>query len=117
SIRTFEMLRRPDTVRIIGVLGDRIVTLDEQQPGGIVRKGCLPGGRVDPSDPTVVSAARREFLEETGYVFETMELLDVVQPEPKIEWFVHTFVAQNMLKKLPPISDPGERITVGTSSF
>ena len=58
SVKTFEMLRRPDTVMVIALdeAGDALV-IDEKQPGGIVRKNHLPVGRVDSSDESVLVAA------------------------------------------------------------
>lgn len=117
TYETFEMLRRPDTVMILALDGDTVVTIDEQQPGGIMRKNHLPVGRVDESDVSVEAAARRELMEETGLIFRNWRLIDVFQPEAKIEWFVHTFVATDLLKTVAPSLDPGEKIIVKRSSF
>jgi 8-oxo-dGTP pyrophosphatase MutT (NUDIX family) len=42
--------------------GDRVLLVHHQQ----LRRWLQPGGHVEPSDATVVEAARREVLEETG---------------------------------------------------
>ena len=94
SVKTFEMLRRPDTVMVIALdqAGD-VLVIDEKQPGGVVRKNHLPVGRVDSSDESVLVAAQRELREETGCTFANWRLLDVVQMDKKIEWFTYLFLA------------------------
>ena len=115
SVKTFEMLRRPDTVMVIALdeAGD-VLVIDEEQPGGIVRKNHLPVGRVDPSDESVLAAAQREFSEETGWTFPDSywRLLDIVQMEKKIEWFTYLFLATGALHRAVQHLDAGEDITV-----
>ena len=81
SFETFEMLRRPDTVKIIPIvtaeearsLGfeaseTQIIVTKQEQP----RKDCFydyPGGRMDEEDADELVAAKRELLEETGLSF------------------------------------------------
>lgn len=113
STATFEMLRRPDTVCILATSEDhKIVACDERQPGGIVRKNHLPVGRVDPEDESVLAAAKRELVEETGMEFSRWDLIEIVQPDAKIEWFVYTFLARGLVRKSAPHLDPGEEIEV-----
>ena len=115
SVKTFEMLRRPDTVMVIALdeAGD-VLVIDEKQPGGIVRENHLPVGRVDPSDESVLVAAQRELREETGCTFADSDwgLLDVVQMEKKIEWFTYLFLATGALHRAAQHLDAGEDITV-----
>lgn len=116
SEAVFEMLRRPDTVQVIGVIADNIIILEDEQP----HKGAstsLPGGRVDETDKSVLSAAEREILEETGYVFDNWRLVSVAQPQPKLEWFVYTFVAWNGRRTKRPHLDPGEKIVARLEPF
>jgi ADP-ribose pyrophosphatase len=118
SLYTFEMLRRPDTVVVIAVNDDgRIVTIHEQQPDGIERFDYTPSGRVDPEDESVLAAAQREMKEETGMEFAKWDLIEVNQPEPKIEWFIHVFLARDKTSQIDPKQDSGEKITVGSSDF
>jgi ADP-ribose pyrophosphatase len=115
---TFEMLRRPDTVEIIAIDDDdQIVTIDEDQPGGVKRRGHLPIGRVDQADESILVAAQRELLEETGLIFKDWRLLEAKQPETKIEWFVYVFVASTKLSQEAQRLDAGERIAVRHTSF
>ena len=118
SVATFEMVRRPDTVFVIAVddAGNVLVN-DEEQPGGIVRHGHLPAGRVDPEDATIIAAAQRELREETGWEFADWQLLEVVQPETKMEWFEHLILARRPVRHMPPHCDAGERITARAVSW
>lgn len=111
SIATFEMLRRPDTVIALCVVDGNILVIDEQQPHHGDRVG-FPCGRVDSTDESILAAAQREVLEETGYQFEHWRLVDVKKVTSKIEWFAHTFVAWNVTSEGSPNLDPGEKISI-----
>lgn len=118
SVKTFEMLKRPDTVLIIAVTDDgAILACNEEQPGGIIRKQHLPAGRVDVSDESILAAAQRELKEETGYSFANWRLFDIVQPEKKIEWFVYTFIARSEVGISEPKPDVGEKIELTSVSL
>jgi ADP-ribose pyrophosphatase len=116
SPATFEMLKRPDTVKIIAVKDDKMIVIEETQPS----KGhCVtfPGGRVDKTDNDWLTAAKREMLEETGLSFKNWKLIEVVQPILKIEWFVAWYVAFDLLGSEKPKNDNGEKISVHTCSI
>lgn len=118
STETFEMLKRPDTVIVLGVVDNgKIIVNDEEQPGGVVRKNHLPAGRIDASDPTTLYAAQREMKEETGYEFKDWALVDIFQPEAKIEWFIYFYIARCVVAKSEPTLDAGERITVKEADY
>lgn len=54
----------------------------------------LPGGVVDPGDRDFEAAIRRELLEETGYVFEKVELLGKTCANPSTNNnYIHLFIA------------------------
>jgi len=116
TFETFEMLKRPDTVTVIALDGDDVIVLDEEQPNGIVRRDSLPGGRVDPVE-TPIEAVKRELEEETGYQFNDWILLNVVQPEKKLEWFRYLYVAYNKTSEVETRHGAGERIEVKKISF
>jgi len=111
SKTTFEMLRRPDTVEVIAVVDDRILVLNDEQPHRGARLG-FPGGRVDDIDEDITLAAKRETLEETGHAFKNWRLVKVWQPQTKIEWFIHLFIAWDVASTTEPHLDAGEKITV-----
>lgn len=113
---TFEMLKRTDTVSVICVPDGKILVIDDEQPHLGLRQS-FPGGRVDATDITIKSAAEREVLEETGYQFRNWRLIKVWQPYRKMEWFVHVFLAWDVVGKQSPKLDPGEKITVEELDF
>ncbi len=129
STATFEMLRRPDTVKVIAVLTpeeqaqlkdvvnlttsteDKIVITKQKQP----RKDWFydyPGGRVDDEDADELTGAKRELLEEAGLELANWKLIDVKQPFDKIDWLVYTFVASGLVRQAPQSLDGGELIEV-----
>lgn len=116
STETFEMLRRPDAALVIAIDGNQIVMQDEEQPGGIVEKDRLPGGRVEPGESSL-EGAKREVAEELGHEYEKWALLEVTQPAIKIEWFVYVYVAVNKIKEFPTAHEPGEKIQTRLVSF
>lgn len=112
STKTFEMLKRADTVEIIAVHDDKLVVLNEEQPH-LPLHYTLPAGRHDVPGETELEAAKRELLEETGMVFRDWKLLSVVQPFAKTEWFVYQFLATDRVEIKPQDAEQdGEKITV-----
>lgn len=124
SFETFEMLRRPDTVKIIPIVTaeearrlrfkaeePQLIVTKQEQP----RKDCFydyPGGRMDEEDADELAAAKRELLEETGLSFQNWKLVKVEQPFNKIDWLVYTFVATGLLGRTEQSLDAGEKIEV-----
>lgn len=116
SETTFEMLRRPDTVSAIGVVGNKIVVIDDNQPHRGNRLS-FPGGRVDEKDGGTLTAAQREMHEETGYEFQNWRLAQVWQPQTKIEWFIYLFIAWDGAKTAEPHVDAGEKVGIKLLPF
>ncbi|HSW80977.1 MAG TPA: NUDIX domain-containing protein [Candidatus Saccharimonas sp.] len=116
SMATFEMLRRPDTVIIIGVKDGKLVVQKESQPyyGEDI---CFPGGRHDVETEDELDCAKRELHEETGMAFKDFKLVDVRQQGHKIEAFVYVFVATNFIRQDAQHVDAGEKISVELMSF
>jgi len=113
---TFEMLKRPDTVTVIPIAGDKVLTIEDHQPYTGVRLS-FPGGRVDKSDASTLIAAQREVKEETGYEFENWRLVNVTQPHAKLEWFIYFYIAWDGRKTSEPHLDPGEKIALKEQTF
>lgn len=109
SKKTFEKIKRPDTVVVFPVLNDGKIILIKQKQPGTESSVEAPGGRVDAGED-VLSTAKRELLEETGYEAEEYILWDAKHPSNKVDWVVYTFIAKS-LKKVADINlDAGEKI-------
>lgn len=110
STVTFERLKRPNTAQVIPVVGgDKILVIDQEQPDS-KHFTSIPGGRCD-GDEDPLFAAKRELLEETGYVSDDWVLYCEENPVGKMEWTVYTYVARDSRKVQEPQLDPGEKIT------
>lgn len=83
SWATFEKLQWADTVNVIATAGEKIVVLRQKQPDWKKSKNTLAGGRVDEGE-LPLEAARRELLEETGYVSKKWKLWRKMNPYGKI---------------------------------
>lgn len=106
---TFEKIKRPDTVIIFPVLDDgKILLTEQEQPGKEPFIGAA-GGRVDKGE-SILEAAKRELLEETGYEAKDFFLWDAQQPSSKIEWAVYTFIAKGIKEVSDLNLDGGEKI-------
>lgn len=115
--KIFERLKRPDTVSIFPVLPNgKILLIDEEQPGSAGSYLGPAGGRVDEGEE-ILTAAKRELLEETGYEAEEFILWDTEQPVGKIDWAVFTFIAKGLKKTAEPHLDGGEKIKLVEVTF
>jgi len=106
STKTFEMLKRVDTVKVIAVKDGRIVVLEEEQPSHGTYF-AFPGGRHEEEPETEQQAAVRELHEETGFKFKNWKLLEIIQPNDEIEWFIYFFLATELESEDPPAPDGG----------
>ncbi len=66
TIKTFEKAKRPDTVVVFPVLDDGKILLTKQEQPGRGSFIAATGGMMDQGED-VLSAAKRELLEESGY--------------------------------------------------
>jgi ADP-ribose pyrophosphatase len=111
SRETFEMLKRPDSVNVIAVKDDKVIVLEQEQPG-VNFFYSFPGGRHDVESESELQAAKRELVEETGMTFLNWKLISAIQPHWKIDWIVYTFLATGFVSQTAQKLDGGERITV-----
>lgn len=111
SEATFEMLKRPDTIKVLVVKDGKIVLINEEQPD---HKPAIemPGGRHDVPDETELECAQRELHEETGFVCKTWKLLDVQQYHHKIETMLYIYLATDFVRQDEPHLDAGEKISL-----
>jgi len=116
TTKVFEKLKRPDTVIVIPVLNDgRIMLTCEEQPGKKPFIGTC-GGRVDAGEDPL-GAAKREFLEETGYEATDYTLWKAIQPVSKIDWAIYIFIAKGCTQVAGQTLDGGEKIEPFTVTF
>jgi len=116
STETFEMLKRADTAVVIPVVDDKILILIQLQPNRSEAFYSLAGGRRDKGE-TALNAAKREMLEETGYVSRDWKLWQTINPVNKIVWTSYTYIARDCIYWQPPRPDAGEKITTKLISF
>ncbi len=78
----YYVLEYPNWVNVVAITEDEQVIMVKQyrHSGGIVSIE-IPGGVID-GDETPEAAAKRELLEETGYLFEDFELVSTIYPNP-----------------------------------
>lgn len=116
SSATFErVVRKQKTVSVIATVGDKIITLVEEQPGRSLYP-AIPGGAVEDGE-TVRDGAKRELLEESGYRAASLSLFIEGRTGQTIFYHDHVFIARNCKYAKPLKLDPGERIAVRLSTF
>jgi 8-oxo-dGTP pyrophosphatase MutT (NUDIX family) len=95
--RDFYVLEAPAWINISPLTGEGKVVLIRQYRHGL-RDFTLeiPGGMVDPEDPSVAAAARRELREETGYDSDDIVEIGVCTPNPALQANrIHSFLARD----------------------
>lgn len=115
SVAIFEMLKRPDTAVVIPVISDKILILRQSQPNK-PNFLSLAGGRCEPGEKPL-NTAKRELLEETGYVSRDWKLWREINPVGKMIWTIHTYIARDCLYWQTPRPDAGEKITSKLISY
>ena len=111
SIRTIEILKRPDTVVVIPMDEEEIYYCHQSQPHRPEPFLSLVSGRVEPGEAPL-DAAKRELKEETGLASDDWELLQATGVTSKIDWTVHLYVARGVKKIGDQELDGGEKIEV-----
>lgn len=72
----YYVLRSPESVAILALTqANRIPLIRQYRPALKEYSLELPSGHVEPGDTSPETAARRELLEETGYLADNLELL------------------------------------------
>ncbi|MDD5475994.1 MAG: NUDIX hydrolase [Syntrophales bacterium] len=109
----FIVLQSPDWVNVIPLTPDKEVVMISQWRHGIRRPTLeLPGGVVDEGE-TIMKAAKRELLEETGYVADELISLGSVHTNPAFfNNLCHTFLAKNVCRRQKQDLDDKEDIEV-----
>lgn len=107
---------RADVVLVFALTEDQQVVLVRQYKHGIGHITIeLPGGVIDEGENDPQEAARRELLEETGYVSDDMEQLLTVSDNPtKDTNTIYFFLARNARRVAAQDLDATENIEVLT---
>lgn len=110
----FFVLDSCDWVNIVPVTPHNEVVLIHQYRHGIDEITLeIPGGLIDPHDPSPLHAARREMQEETGYDSDDVIELGSIHPNPAIQNNrCYTFLARNVEKQFEPHFDTTEETEV-----
>jgi ADP-ribose pyrophosphatase YjhB (NUDIX family) len=111
----WERIKRPATVQILPVAGDKIYLSYEEQPR-IPLGHHLFGGRVEEEEDPLV-AAKRELLEEAGMESNDWELIKEYNDHGSFDWPVYVYVARNCQKVAEQKLDAGERIEIQEYDF
>ena len=115
TTETFEILDREDTAEVIAIKDDRIMLQDQEQPSKPPFL-CLPGGRINRGEDPL-DGAKRELLEESGFVSGEWELFHSIRPTSKLAWQIHVFIARDSEFKQDPQLDAGEKIETKWVTF
>ncbi|MFC1780212.1 NUDIX hydrolase [Patescibacteria group bacterium] len=111
SFKTFEMIKRTDTVVTIPTTKDNKIVIEQQEQPNNELFNSFPGGRVDKKED-IDLAALRELEEETGYSPKKIKLWKTIQPSSKYDWLVYFFITQQCELTSKQKLDSGERIKV-----
>ncbi len=116
SSKTFEHIKRADTVIVIPVIEDgKIIICEQEQPDRDPYLSMI-SGRIDPGEEPL-EAAKRELLEETGYEALEITLFDEFNPHIKMGWTVYTYIAKGCKKVAEQNLDGGEKIELKFVDF
>lgn len=107
SIRTFEIVKRNDSVIALPVIDDTVLLVKERQPHWDSFILAAPGGLVDHGED-IQAAVQRELEEETGHIFNEHTLVDVTFPSPGVEWGRYIFIVTDLKEIKEKMLDGGE---------
>ena len=110
----FYVLECTDWVNVIPLTaGGDVVLIRQYRHGRQEVTLEIPGGMVDPEDADPGEAARRELLEETGYLAGKVERLGAISPNPAIQDnLCHSYLATELSARGKPRMDSTEDIEV-----
>lgn len=113
-VHDFILFESPDWVNVVPVTDRGEIVLVRQHRLGTDRMELeIPGGLVDPEDGDNLEAAKRELLEETGYMAKSWTFLGSVYPNPALQGNrCHTFLAEGCRREREPRPDMTESLEV-----
>lgn len=109
----FYVLDTPEWINVIALTPENRIILVEQYRAGIHKSTLeIPGGMVDGGE-TPPEAARRELLEETGFISDNWISLGKTSSNPAIlNNFTHLYLAEDCIKVQTQQTDATEDILV-----
>lgn len=108
---TFESVSRADTVTVLALTADKKVIMTKQTQPGFQEFLSLPGGIIDEGE-SVLTACKRELLEETGFSSDDWHFLFSGQMNSRIDWANFYLVAKDCQQVAELKPDAGEKISV-----
>jgi 8-oxo-dGTP pyrophosphatase MutT (NUDIX family) len=111
------MSKRADSVQILAVTSNKKILLLQERTPHIKKSFYSVVGGLQEKNENILTTAKRELLEETGYTSNDWKLLKKSSPGDKTEWTIYTYIAKNCQKKHEPHLDAGEKIKVMLVDF
>jgi 8-oxo-dGTP pyrophosphatase MutT (NUDIX family) len=110
EISPYYVLSYPDWVHVVAITEAGCLVLVRQYRHGVGKSFLeLPGGAVDLSDTSIEEAARRELIEETGFIARQWEMVSSLHPNPATHTNrVHVLLALDAQCDRPQNLEPGE---------
>lgn len=115
TYKTFEGMKRFDSIQGIWVNWDRIILPYEIQPAREQWEFWLRWGMLEEWE-IPIDAMNREFLEETWMVWDVSHVMDISKWW-YVAWDEHIFVIKNVQKVQEPQLESGEKIEIKDVSF
>lgn len=114
AVCDFFLLEAPHWVNIVPITRHKELVLVRQYRQGVEDMTLeIPGGMMDPTDPSPEHAARRELLEETGYAAGPLRAMGWVEPNPALQSNrCYTFMAEELHSPGPLSPDGSEDLEV-----
>lgn len=115
--KTYESLKRANSVSIIPVIDDnKVIIIEEHQPHWKEKAFSIVGGGIDEGEDPL-AGAKRELVEETGMIFKDFYLVSILHPLPNFDYTHYTYVAKNILEQKEIALDAGEKTNPIEISF